>query len=178
MKQRILETDYVKKVVENLTNIEDISIKCRKSYMVKARFIYMKLCMKFKSRLYHASLEYVGKGVKRDHASVLHGLKKFGDDNLYTSNIYKEGLSIIKEYLDFKIDDKEFNDDRVRIYYRTKHIELSDKYRSVINSLISKLNTYRENEFIDRLARLDNETLKEAEVKFEAFLKVKEAMRK
>jgi hypothetical protein len=178
MKDRILETDYVKKVVENLAGIEDISVKSRKAYIVKARYIYMELCMTFKSRLYHTSLDYIGKTINRDHATVLHGLKKFDYDNLYELKIYKEALIDIKDYLQLKIDDKEFNDDRIRIYYRTKHIELSDKYRSVINSLRDKLNTYRENEFIDRLARLDTETLKEAEVKFDAFLKVKQAMKR
>ena len=63
-------------LVQKEFNIIDISTKKRGSERVHARWVYFKL-----ARMYtHKSYSVIGREVKRDHATVLHGLKYIDTD--------------------------------------------------------------------------------------------------
>jgi len=62
----------IKKDVEALFEL-DLTLSCRKTPTVHARYIYYRLCKDFT----YSSLEQIGKEVGKDHSSVVHGLKQF-----------------------------------------------------------------------------------------------------
>lgn len=63
-------------LVQKEFNIVDISTKKRGCERVHARWVYFKL-----ARMYtHKSYSLIGREVKRDHATVLHGLKYIDAD--------------------------------------------------------------------------------------------------
>jgi hypothetical protein len=63
-------------LVQKEFNIADLSTKKRGHERVHARWVYFKL-----ARMYtHKSFSLIGKEVKRDHATVLHGLKYIDTD--------------------------------------------------------------------------------------------------
>ena len=65
-----MNKETIKEIVESYFELS-ISRNTRKRQYVEARAIYFKLCREFTQ----LSLEQIGKSVKRDHASVLHGVK-------------------------------------------------------------------------------------------------------
>ena len=103
-----MNLETIKKIVENVTNI-DITKESRKREIVEARCIYYKI-----SKLYtKSSLDKIGELLNKNHATVLHGIKKF--DMIYDSSIeikenYKncliyinsKGLQDIKEATNIK----------------------------------------------------------------------------
>ena len=70
----------LKIMVEKELKINDISDKCRSRELAQARFIYFKLSKKFCPI---RSLSAVGREVKRDHATVINGLKKWDTEIIY-----------------------------------------------------------------------------------------------
>tara|TARA_Y100000114_G_C11646446_1_gene271954 strand:- start:261 stop:665 length:405 start_codon:yes stop_codon:yes gene_type:complete len=69
-----MKLDKIKEIVEIETD-SDLKLKSRQREIVYARSIYYKLC-KTHTR---ATLSSIGKSVKKDHATVLHGLRLFDD---------------------------------------------------------------------------------------------------
>jgi|TARA_R100000479_G_C6379736_1_gene200553 hypothetical protein len=69
-----MKLDKIKEIVEIETD-SDLKVKSRQREIVYARSIYYKLC-KTHTR---ATLSSIGKSVKKDHATVLHGLRLFDD---------------------------------------------------------------------------------------------------
>ena len=69
-----MKLDKIKEIVEIETD-SDLKVKSRPREIVYARSIYYKLC-KTHTR---ATLSSIGKSVKKDHATVLHGLRLFDD---------------------------------------------------------------------------------------------------
>lgn len=67
----------IKNIVENESNIEDLSITKKTSYIRDCRFTYMKLCQK---HIKDFTLQKCGNEINRTHASVINGLKKFEYD--------------------------------------------------------------------------------------------------
>ena len=65
-----MNKETIKEIVESYFELS-ITRNTRKRQYVEARAIYYKLCREFTQ----LSLEQIGKSVKRDHASVLHGVK-------------------------------------------------------------------------------------------------------
>lgn len=170
-KRKLIEPIYIKELVENLASIEDIAIKSKKRPLTVYRFIYCQLCKDFKQYIANYSLELVGKFIKRDHATVLNAHKKFEYDNLKNNRIYIKAVLLLSRQIDAHPPEKIKKEDLLH-FYRLKHIELSDKYRSVIKSLSNKLEMYRTNDLVHAIAALQGDELKEAEIKFDAFLKV------
>jgi len=70
----------LKNLVQKELNIKDLSDKCRSRELAQARFIYFKLSRKFCSI---KSLTAIGREVKRDHATVINGLKKWDMEVVY-----------------------------------------------------------------------------------------------
>ena len=184
----MITLEIIKKTVEDIHNetfiekIEDISVKSRKRPLPDLRFTYFNLCRYFIKELGNPSLALIGKAVDRDHASVLHGLKKF--NHLYGSldfkgnKIYFKCIKRISKANDSEDVENLNETEKLIDVYRVKHIALSEKYREVINKLNIKLLLYRKNNLVDKVANLDGKDLKELEIKLDAFFKVKESLNK
>ncbi len=107
----------IKELVENNTNINLVT-KNRRREVVYARSIYYKLCKEHTRE----SLSVIGKSVKRDHATVLHGIKVF-DQQI---SVYKDAIEYHKvfERIDNIIrraDSTREKDRNPGVYYRNKY---------------------------------------------------------
>lgn len=166
---------FIKELIETETEIEDISIKSRKRPLPELRFMAYDLCKIFCSK--NTTLEQIGKTFDVDHSTVSNGQKQF--------NYIKAQPKINKDALDlyFKLTRQlreEINKhgvkkvlksvEEVENEYRIKHIELENKYRSVINSLSRKLYNFRYNSVFKEIAGLGDDTLKDFEQRAEAFM--------
>jgi len=63
----------IKKDIEEIFDINDLSLRYRGRELVMYRYLYMTLCRKFTNK----SLEKIGRQVGLKHCEVLHGLKQF-----------------------------------------------------------------------------------------------------
>jgi hypothetical protein len=88
----MLDAQRIKELYEFESGILDLSVKNRKRLVADVRFCYFKSCKNNLSR--NVSLSSIGKLVKRDHATVLHGLKQYdnnyGKDYFLANDIYEE----------------------------------------------------------------------------------------
>lgn len=69
--------ETIKNLVEKESNIKDLSVKDRKSYIRDCRFTYMKLCIK---HIKSFDLKSCGITINRCHATIINGIKKFNYD--------------------------------------------------------------------------------------------------
>ena len=74
MKTKIARPKDILRMVEDELDLFNLKTKKRTRELTQARFIYFKLARQFCN---NASLAAIGKVVKRDHATVLNGLKKY-----------------------------------------------------------------------------------------------------
>jgi len=133
-----MKIQEIKELVENNTNIK-LGMRNRKREVVYARSIYYKLCKEHTRE----SLSTIGKTVRRDHATVLHGVKVF-DQQI---SFYKDANEYYKIFE--KIDNiiRRANSTRERdrnpgVYYRNKYAttlvelrkERSEKRQLLLNS--------------------------------------------
>ena len=81
----------IKNTLERELDIADLSIRSRKQHIVYGRYLGYKLCKKFTAN----GATSIGLEFGRDHASVLHGLKKF--------NVFKH-QRFFKKYLELYMD--------------------------------------------------------------------------
>jgi hypothetical protein len=83
--------EEIKRITQEITNVKDISTKNREIHMVRARCIYYKVSKEELDFAY----QKIGRYIKRDHATALHGLKKF-DDYIYQSKVFKTNYEQVK----------------------------------------------------------------------------------
>jgi chromosomal replication initiation ATPase DnaA len=124
---KIAKPEKILHMVQKELGLEDISIKNRTRQMAQARFIYFKLAKKY---CRYASLSKIGNLVKRDHATVINGLKKFDNEAKYDPYMY-DVYDNIAQHLD--------------IYYikpgRQENVDMTfDKILDKLNELETKLN--------------------------------------
>ena len=81
----------IKRITQEITNVKDISTKNRQTHVVRARAIYYKVA---REELDFA-FQKIGRYIKRDHATALHGLKKF-DEYIYQSKVFKANYEQVK----------------------------------------------------------------------------------
>ena len=129
IKEKIAKPEKILKMVQKELNIEDMSIKNRTREMSQARFIYFKLARKY---CRYASLSKIGEAIKRDHATVIHGLKKFDTEAKYDPYMY-DVYDTIAKHLD--------------IYYvkpgREEYVDMTfDQVLDRINELENKINKF------------------------------------
>lgn len=176
-----ITTDYIKNIVEYYSDIPDISINSHYAKYVIPRFIYFRLCYDFRKYLFHYSLESVGKKVGRTHSTVKHGLEVFDNDNLSNHKVYIKSFNRIKK--DLKIyDDSEITKrldymtrQKIIKMYQDKQEHIVDMYNKEISSLKKTINNLQNNDFIKKLASLDDDNLELAKVKLDAFFKLLES---
>lgn len=80
---------FIKKTVEKVVGIEDLSSKNRSSQYALNRFVAFKLSKEFLGGKQRSS-SFIGKVYGRDHATVLHGLKEF--EKFKSQSFYKPYL--------------------------------------------------------------------------------------
>ena len=91
----------IRRIVESVSRIEDISLLTRKRHIVKARQIYFYLCKKYTK----ATSISIGKTMDKDHATVLHAVKAVRD-LIDTNDEYVEWIIKSKNILYHKLKDK------------------------------------------------------------------------
>jgi len=82
-----MKLEKIREIVENSTKL-NIKVKTRKRELVYSRAVFFKLA-KAHTR---ESLSSIGKSVKKDHATVLHGIKVF-DEQI---SVYKDTQEYLK----------------------------------------------------------------------------------
>ena len=127
-----MNKETIKEIVESYFELS-ISRNTRKRQYVEARAIYYKLCREFTQ----LSLEQIGKSVKRDHASVLHGVKSI-NTWVQVDKRMKNSMHILKnKIINYQIEtDKttELNESIV-----LKYLELKEQVKELeeINKTLS-----------------------------------------
>ena len=124
-----MKLDKIKEIVEIETD-SDLKVKSRQREIVYARSIYYKLC-KTHTR---ATLSSIGKSVKKDHATVLHGLRVF--DDVITKYEDAQDYKRIHGKLDRMFRNKSTSIERFvdpLNYYREKYKETLLELRKVRN---------------------------------------------
>lgn len=124
---------FVKKVVEDVTGVEDLATKTRTFDVSMARWIYIKIARENTT----SPLKAIGEVINRDHTTVLHGLKNIDFELSYNSDLqtkYDRALIISLSKLN------------------TQNIEQIDQRISELKSELLKLEIKRKsilNEFTD-----------------------------
>jgi hypothetical protein len=124
-----MKLDKIKEIVEIETD-SDLKLKSRQREIVYARSIYYKLC-KTHTR---ATLSSIGKSVKKDHATVLHGLRLF--DDVITKYEDAQDYKRIHSKLDRMFRNKSTSIERFvdpSNYYRQKYKDALLELRKVRN---------------------------------------------
>ena len=124
-----MKLDKIKEIVEIETD-SDLKVNSRQREIVYARSIYYKLC-KTHTR---ATLSSIGKSVKKDHATVLHGLRLF--DDVITKYEDAQDYKRIHGKLDRMFRNKSTSIERFvdpLNYYREKYKETLLELRKVRN---------------------------------------------
>ena len=115
----------IKNYIEQISNIEDISIKSRKTEIVFMRYVYYKLTYDFcrNYRLRQVG-EYVG---GQNHATVIHARKTF--DELKDQDVFIESMQIYdKAYKYFVSQNRnKMIEDKLK--------ELDEEKRKLINQI-------------------------------------------
>ena len=118
----------IKLTVTKYTGV-NLARNSRQRRYVYARAIYFKLCREFS----HATLFEIGKSVKRDHASVFHGLSVFNTIVLYSDSILSIYSKIKGELLEFSVEAlKKYNEDN---YFRIKYEALLEDYNKLLKTV-------------------------------------------
>ena len=124
-----MKLDKIKEIVEIETD-SDLKLKSRQREIVYARSIYYKLC-KTHTR---ATLSSIGKSVKKDHATVLHGLRLF--DDVITKYEDAQDYKRIHSKLDRMFRNKSTSIERFvdpSNYYRQKYKDILLELRKTRN---------------------------------------------
>ena len=153
-----MTTEIVNYLNENLGI--DIRDRKRTNEYVFARMIYYKLARE----LTNLSLERIGQEVDRDHASVIHSLKKFNDalSIPYLEELYNSFLdNPIKE----KVDKKQI--ERINKKQSKDLQQLRNKYKSLLNEKLKRQNS-KIGDIENLLKDLNEEQLELAYVRIEA----------
>jgi hypothetical protein len=85
--------EVIRKAVETITNC-DVLERTRQREYVQARSIFYRLARDNKQ-----TLQAIGKFLERDHATVMHSLKKFEQDVQYDS-VFRANYNSVKDILD------------------------------------------------------------------------------
>ena len=151
----------IKSLIETESKVNDISIKTRKRKIVELRFCYFLLAKTYciKPKL---SLEEIGSVVKRDHATVLHGIKVIKNNlgkKIFTANsVYNEvNKKLIEIYNSNKKEEDIMKLDNIFMvnqYWRIKHWERLEQAHLVINNYAKRVKMLE-----DRLKMYDEDTV-------------------
>ena len=130
-----IKCEKIKRIIEKISLVSDISTKSRLNKLVELRFIHYYLCRKFTT----ASLETIGKTCNRGHDTVINGIKKIHlyleTNQLESIDIYLKAYEIVRNYNHDDFDKVFYSEDYIKIkrVFRCRFISAIEKYRSIIN---------------------------------------------
>lgn len=126
----------IKIIVESEFDFTDISVNSRKGLYPEARAVYCILALEF---LKKKSLSNVGKVIKRDHATVLHARKMFGEyvKDIIVKEAYNNCYSRVIQFIDSNKGNTEFNLNAhlETIKLKNKLDTIKKTYNEMINDL-------------------------------------------
>jgi hypothetical protein len=141
-----------------------LDIKCRRRENVYARAIYYKLAKEFTIEPLHK----IGKEVKRNHATVVNGLKVFDNiiDNFWEKeyfNIYLDIKTHIKNKISLEMKRKD-PDNYYKNKYRVKLLQNKLLYN--FNKDCLKLLEQMENKYVDHLRKKLNSIVNDKDKRY------------
>lgn len=173
-KENKVSAELIKIIVERHSNYKDISLKTRERPYPYLRCIYYVLCKKFCTK--KTSLSQIGNILNLDHATVLHGLKRFYEyeNQEWFKEFYEIYIDCCKEIRETIKNLPEFDlvkdIEEVKRDYRVNFIQYQEKNREIVNKLVIKLDNLRHRPIFKEIASLDDETLDLFEERAKAFL--------
>jgi uncharacterized protein YunC (DUF1805 family) len=151
------------KLVELTSNVQNISKRSRDETLKNLRFVYMKLSKRY-TKCSLAQIGHVCGGL--DHASVLHGIKRF--DQLYEtprfsyeSDIYDEIIGLLGDTLAYR---------NQKINYRDRFLNYLEKRQGVVKRINYKLKRLKKDPMLHKIACLDEEDYKDVSGRINAFM--------
>jgi hypothetical protein len=133
MKKKFTETTKLKVIRQEVEKVceRNIRTKSRKREIVYARVLYYRLCKDLTTH----SLSEIGSALKKDHATVLHGLKNYEQMILMKDKFYLEAYTKIYDKLKLNYYINHHNDlDLKTKYYKYLHqnIDLKNKKKAIV----------------------------------------------
>jgi chlorite dismutase len=149
-------TERLKEIILQETNI-DININSRKSNVIETRALYFKLLKQYNPFL---TLEYIGDTVNKNHATVIHSLRKYNMYENYNNDlrnlriiicrkIDEENLMNTNDNETLKIQLKKVKNNNALLEYKIEELELQLKQKS---------NSIYEHKIITNLNKLMTQT--------------------
>lgn len=135
---------FIKRTVENVTGVDDISSKSRSFDNSMARWIYIKIAREHTA----LPLKSIGEVINRDHTTVLHGLKNIDFELSYNSDLqtkYERALIICMSKLN--TDSIEQVDKRIE-ELRSELFKLEVKRKNILNEFIDSKQQDQKNQQI------------------------------
>jgi hypothetical protein len=144
----MIDIDYIRSIVEEITK-QDIGRICREHEVVLARNIYFHV-VKSRTGLSYAE---IGRSVGKDHASVIHGIKRINEWMSYdktVSSLYDSVIDALNEDYDYNLN---LNKDKAWFVLETcrlramnaefvkRNLQLRE-YISTLETIISKRTDY------------------------------------
>lgn len=175
-----MNSRYILDLVQKESDNFELHKYNRRNEFIFLRYIYFQLCKEFTSE----SLYSIGMTVERDHATVLHGYKKF--EELTSPNVYKgfapyfkiynrihrSLVSLKGEYRNVKKPRTAYElqlESIIKAEYAKKLFKIIDKNHSVINNLM----LIKDSVAIKKIAELPPEDVREFERMANVFYKRK-----
>ena len=171
----MITVEYIKELIENKLNIKDLSITSRKRDIVEARFIAFQLSRKYTRH----SLTHIGKVFKKDHASVLHGIKKFNDLRFQLEfkdsyNLYIHLCDTINEISDSLSSENIFHSyEEIEHHYKLKYNQLVSSNQTLIQAYKDKINNLTSIKEFEEISLLPENDILEFKQRARAFLTMK-----
>jgi hypothetical protein len=133
---------FVKKVVEDVTGVEDISTKTRTFDVSMARWIYIKIARENTT----SPLKAIGEVINRDHTTVLHGLKNIDFELSYNSDLQtKYDRALIISLSKLNTQNIEQIDQRIS-ELKSELLRLEVKRKSILDEFINAKQQDQKNE--------------------------------
>ena len=172
-----LTPKHIKKYVENVLEIEDLSIKSRKKKHTYPRFVAFKLTKVFFKELTFSEISDI---YKNNHATIIHGIKQFDILENQTEfknykNVYNRAvkdLIKISNSKDYAYIQNITDLNELKESYRIMFLDITDKYRSIIRKQSLQLSNIKDNDLFDKITQLPEDEFKELKVRINAFLQM------
>ena len=133
---------FVKKVVEDVTGVEDISTKTRTFDVSMARWIYIKIARENTT----SPLKAIGEVINRDHTTVLHGLKNIDFELSYNSDLQtKYDRALIISLSKLNTQNIEQIDQRIT-ELKSELLRLEVKRKSILHEFVNAKQQDQKNE--------------------------------
>jgi len=133
---------FVKRVVEDVTGVEDLATKTRTFDVSMARWIYIKIARENTT----SPLKAIGEVINRDHTTVLHGLKNIDFELSYNSDLQtKYDRALIISLSKLNTQNIEQIDQRIS-ELKSELLRLEVKRKSILDEFVNAKQQDQKNE--------------------------------